>query len=1214
MGIDLLNSSQTSLNQAGDMDDDDICPICEDECTCGSARLGEVDSPKPLFAQIVNQHHSPRYGSAAEEKAFNMASAAKKSTKKSKAVASKPKSKKPRKSKGPKDKSLISRLVNVMGNTQSPVSREDEVEELDDTALYPFTGDGSKALSSDSDSDNSGMFVAASSFAQNDTASHAALAQAMHIAKNKKRQPAKPTSKPTSWQKKKIQEAHRVRATDVKPKIYEVDAAVIRGREKHVSPARRRAMSPKLLAESTDDEFINITDVTSDGSMAGGISETEFDQHKSGLDANVWSDSRVFDDNDEEDIEKEDAAYLVSMQKDGYSSSSLSDLDEAQMEIIRGSSFDSDLDSGEESDSESRDYDARSKLHIRRKYRHHVARNRNNRFKLKNRLGSSDSEPEEELTFRTAKTASEHALVEYGGSEDDREDELLKLHLEQLHAVRNVMQECPGTLLEYGAVASASDMSDQSSIVFTYVSHGSDSDDLSDDLMEGWATDARKRWKEADGTSSDSSVNESKIDKVRLKEDDDDQSKLYSSDSYDEFYTRSAFLDMASDDVDVEEDDYMAELDLDGASLALGVALSMEQQGYSKEDAAAAAAVAAAAYPATSASGSRAGEILDAPVQTTITASMNANGEADPIDGIVSIKSSNNRSGASQITTGAHTPFASSDWRVAAAAAAAAAYLDSSKSPALSYVLPKDLNEARSPRVAMAPPESAGAEEAVVTSSASDVVPANEEPGRFAIQRNSSGIFEASSQRRSSASASNAFTSQLPNSSFYKPLSSICTPTQSTTPGTMPQTTATRMSCTAPTTGIPLVSLSEVSAALTALTSEGSCLTPITATAEPTTPLKRKSSLGNSHTSAESEDKRVRHEDSSGLLQTSSLDISSLLASTQPANAALSMGTGTPMHNAYGFGPNGLVGDDDWLLTMDQLVDTDALMTKSPPPSPAEGAGAIADISGHMSPISGNQRRAASATSDLFARWDRIPVNIFRRSRALASSSRRSLATQSDTPGAMSSLAMTAIKSSRQRRALVNSTLLTQHTLPAEAALQQHAMKLALRGDRRSMRRSDSASMLGIQMSPPAPPPTPLSSRVLSHTSAPGAAAPSMLNLSQEGTGYHQPKPTLSAHQPKHSHVNRQATAMGVSEALSHASNAKRIVGNNSHPDDNTGDESDTAYAFEWLEDEEDLSLFTMPYDEAEDQQPSLTMLLASSSPMMMPFKSRVDDASKKSL
>ncbi|KAJ2843861.1 hypothetical protein IWW36_005397, partial [Coemansia brasiliensis] len=340
------------------MDDDDICPICEDECTCGSTRLGdevadEANSPKPLFAQIVNQHHSPpRYESAVEEKAFQVASSAKKSAKKTKTVSSKPKSKKPRKSKGPKDKSLISRLVNVMGNTRPSAKPEDnDVEELDDTSLYPFAGDDPKVLSSDSD--NSEMFVAADSFVQNDVTSHAALAQAMHITKSKKRkQSLKASSRSTSWHKKKSQEAHRVRAADVEPKIYEVDAAVIRGREKHVSPARRRIVSPKLLAESTDDddEFINITDVTSDGSIAGGISETEFDQPKSLLDGdtNVWSDSRIFDDNDDEDIEKEDAAYLVSMQKDGYSSSSLSDLDDAQMEIIRGGSTDSDLDSGDE--------------------------------------------------------------------------------------------------------------------------------------------------------------------------------------------------------------------------------------------------------------------------------------------------------------------------------------------------------------------------------------------------------------------------------------------------------------------------------------------------------------------------------------------------------------------------------------------------------------------------------------------------------------------------------------------------------------------------------------------------------------------------------------------------------------------------------------------------------------------------------------------------
>ncbi|KAJ2171772.1 hypothetical protein EV181_007752, partial [Coemansia sp. RSA 532] len=204
----------------------------------------------------------------------------------------------------------------------------------------------------------------------------------------------------------------------------------------------------------------------------------------------------------------------------------------------------------------------------------------------------SELETDQELTFREAQTATEHALVEYGESGDDREDELLQMHLEQLRAVHNVMQDCSAPLLDYVGISDSDELSEaEGDIVFTYHSHSNDSDDLSDDLMEGWATDARKRWKDADSCGSDSSVSESKIDKLRLKEEDDEQEKLYSSDSYDEFYTRSAFLDMGSDGIDmVGADDYTHELDLDSASLALGVALSMEQQGYSKEDAAAAAA------------------------------------------------------------------------------------------------------------------------------------------------------------------------------------------------------------------------------------------------------------------------------------------------------------------------------------------------------------------------------------------------------------------------------------------------------------------------------------------------------------------------------------------------------------------------------------------------------------------------------------------------
>ncbi|KAJ1795743.1 hypothetical protein LPJ75_007377, partial [Coemansia sp. RSA 2598] len=124
-------------------------------------------------------------------------------------------------------------------------------------------------------------------------------------------------------------------------------------------------------------------------------------------------------------------------------------------------------------------------------------------------------------------------------------------------------------------------------------------------------------------------------------------------------------------------------------------------------------------------------------------------------------------------------------------------------------------------------------------------------------------------------------------------------------------------------------------------------------------------------------------------------------------------------------------------------------------------------------------RRSDSASSgvgglDMLSRWDRIPVNIFRRSRALASNHRRGMVSQDDMMGTMSSLALTAIKSSRQRRALVNTTLLAQHTLPAEAALQQQAFKHAMRGGSRRGGQMP-RTLSSVMMAPPPPPPTPLS-------------------------------------------------------------------------------------------------------------------------------------------
>ncbi|KAJ2817142.1 hypothetical protein IWW50_006266, partial [Coemansia erecta] len=532
------------------MDEDDICPICEDDCTCGNARSGAGDNavdasspaPMPLFAQIVNQHKPTAVFATHDTEAVPIP------PKKHKKPAQEPKSKprKPRKQKGAEDKSLISRLVSAMGKSQTAAPTNDDEEEFDDSGMQMFA-DGAGISSSDGEGD---VFVSAAGSEQSRVANSAALSLAAHMARPKGTKPGR-TSKaaaaskpPSSWQKKAL-EASRVRADDVEPALFEVNAAVINGRVKRVSPARRRMASPKLGAagmaheDEDDDEFINITDVTSDGSMGGALSETEFDQSRglvgSGLHGE-WSDSRILDDSDDEDIEQEDAAYLVHMQQGGYSSSSLSDLDEQRMATIGSGVTDSDLDSGAESDSETSDSGYRR--HDKRRHKH-SSRRRKRRGRTSDHgpgslLVASDSELEsdQELTFRSAQTEKEHALVSYGRSDDDREDELLKMHLEQMRAVHNVMQDCSGSLLEYAGAASNSEAESDGDIVFTYQSPSNGSDDLSDDLMEGWATDARKRWKDADGFSSDSSVSESKIDKLRLKE-DDEQDRLYSSDSYD---------------------------------------------------------------------------------------------------------------------------------------------------------------------------------------------------------------------------------------------------------------------------------------------------------------------------------------------------------------------------------------------------------------------------------------------------------------------------------------------------------------------------------------------------------------------------------------------------------------------------------------------------------------------------------------------------------
>ncbi|KAJ1998515.1 hypothetical protein H4R26_005432, partial [Coemansia thaxteri] len=47
---------------------------------------------------------------------------------------------------------------------------------------------------------------------------------------------------------------------------------------------------------------------------------------------------------------------------------------------------------------------------------------------------------------------------------------------------------------------------------------------------------------------------------------------------------------------------------------------------------------------------------------------------------------------------------------------------------------------------------------------------------------------------------------------------------------------------------------------------------------------------------------------------------------------------------------------------------------------------------------------------------------------------------------------------------------------------------------------------------------------------------------------------------------------------------------------------SEGIYAFDWLEESEDLALFSIPELSAGDSQPSMTMMLTSASPMLMPY------------
>ncbi|KAJ2809295.1 hypothetical protein H4R20_000198 [Coemansia guatemalensis] len=1289
---------------AADMDDDDICPICEDECTCAntdfatsggftaSNSVHDRSSNGSATHQVIGSSHEPNITNA------------------KKPQRSRPSPRKPRKQKtaAPTDRSLISRLVNTMGRKTTidsqPVGDDEGVEELLDVSSLQGLAANNYAISSSDEELDDSAFASGINVDLNSHAASVALAQAVQMAKMKKRN-AKGARPPRSESIKTMP------AMASKNGRQHGKAAAGRGRERHSLPKKQQVLLPAPtpaapLEEDEDEEFINITDVTSDEASGGLGSEAEPDQQAgihigNGMAALAESDdARILSDEDE-DIEMEDAAYLAHMKESGFSSSSLSDVDDGHLGMVSSSGTgDSEVDSGAESDSESTSNTESMAVrrHIRRQLKRRHRKYRANTSGSIMDSSGSEAESDQELTFRAAQTEREHALVEYSRANDDHDDALLEMHLDQLRAVHNVIQDCPAPLLEHAAAAaSASDDSSdlEREIVFTYHPQAGDSsDDLSDDIFEDWATDSRMRQgRDSESMDSDSSMSNATVNRMLVQEDNGHRSRSYSSDSYDEFYTRSAFLDMDSDDIGNplngdDSDIYGSGLDLNSASLALGVALSMEQQGYSKEDAAAAAAVAAAAYPNTGSgnSGSSAETLGDHAPTTTITASMNSNGEADPIDGIVSIKSSTPRANSSRIATGTHTPFTNSDWRMAAAAAAAAAYLDASNPPATPYVLPKDLNEARSPNVALsASAESSCFGEPVSTAGMSLPTTATEtvdntDPSGISLDWNCEtkcGAELPAATRAPSAPTlgSGLFASHLPNSSFYKPLSSIRSPAKGSTTTATSNVQRDDAASTQPSaqSDSPFFANSAEGAG-TGSADNGS----VSASGEHTGQKRKADNNGSNDdvaASSDTEDKRVRREsqsDADQLYEPSTLDLSALfeLDGAQVASPVTAAGVGTLMRERHNFSTwrgedDG--DDDDWLLTMDQLVDTDALLTKSPPPSPIEGANDVSDAFSHFTPGSGRGRTVSAAGgSDPFARWDRIPINIFRRSRALASSSHRLMSAQDDSMGGMSSLAMSAIKSSRQRRALVSSTLLTQHTLPAEASLQQHAMRLALRHDRRGMRRVQStnaaAGALGLHMPPPPPPSTPLSARATIQTAnatnwegPPGSVSPSAIHRSSSHTATASAKRRSRAldFTRKPRSVDRSVSKSGrtgelrgrhrklvssgivtdvgtpcgsssqlsdCSESAAGTATSMALKSGNGvgFQTDDGGHESESEYAFDWLEDEEDLALFAMPeihhaneIQQPQQQQPSMTMILASSSPMLMPFRTGSDGGSE---
>ncbi|KAJ2508902.1 hypothetical protein H4217_008453 [Coemansia sp. RSA 1939] len=668
---------------------------------------------------------------------------------------------------------------------------------------------------------------------------------------------------------------------------------------------------------------------------------------------------------------------------------------------------------------------------------------------------------------------------------------------------------------------------------------------------------------------------------------------------------------------------------------------------------------------------------------------MNAHGEADPIDGIVSIKSTAPTTATSCRATGAHTPFASSGWAAAAvvAAATAAGYMDPTSSSSGSNqnhhphsasafsVLPRDLNEARAPVTPI--PIHAPVPKLAVSLSASPIPTELASPD---IAVASTKLVPATptsgfgGMAIDSPSVSAFAPSQLPNSAFYKPLASICSPIRrasanSSALGQQQQryqketlieasqragVYGLNESASAPHTaviapaGLPSASLAEVNSALAAFASEPGDSNPT---------RKRKIGDADLHESlpspATAAEENVDGTDNSGSgKRLRGEDNSSVVLPT------LAMGAGAPMHEIHHARLAAIAGSDDeggdntnndddgWLLDMDQLVDTEALMVESPPPSPAasfdtDSAAELGIAEHHLAASASSPasllrtpgRSGSRGSSDLFARWDRIPVNIFKRSRALASSNnRREMMVahrNDDMVGTVSSLALTAIKSSRQRRALVGSTLLTQHTLPTDHRHQKGRHVGAMRKHSRALRNGHSPSLsanaftVGLRRHASSTPSLNHVTQSADRSVGASVAASSDSDGGSTHVSSAKESAAMDASGPTDSGADETSSAKNhrIGEKLQDLNHHVRVVSGASASDsagvsagfEESADAADDGYAFGWLEDEEDLLLFADPDMQTSSfgRPPNMTMVLASSSPMLMPFASPAAAASR---